>query len=218
MKSRSPLRTLVAAALAAVAVATLLAACGNDDDDSNSTSAGNGTDLTFIDEMIAHHEGAIEMAELAQEHGQSRFVKELADDVIEAQQAEITVMQRIRNNLEGRVEPEDLAIADDMMGMNMDIDALASADPFDREFVDMMIAHHQGAIRMARAELTAGESEALKQLAQDVDSAQTREIQEMNEFRERTYGERSPSGGVPPEDEPARDPSDDMNDMDGMGH
>lgn len=38
-------------------------------------------------------------------------------------------------------------------GMTMNMSALNGVKPFDRAFIDMMIPHHQGAIRMARAEL-----------------------------------------------------------------
>ena len=38
----------------------------------------------------------------------------------------------------------------------MKMGALKDAKPFDRAFIDEMIPHHQGAIRMARAELAKG--------------------------------------------------------------
>ena len=42
---------------------------------------------------------------------------------------------------------------------------LTEAEPFDREFIDVLIPDHQGAIRMARFELEKGENHELKQLA-----------------------------------------------------
>jgi ABC-type cobalamin transport system ATPase subunit len=62
----------------------------------------------------------------------------------------------------------------------------------------MMITHHQGAIRMARAELTKGGNAQLRTIARAILSAQKREITEMNLWRKQWYGGRSPSGGIRP--------------------
>jgi uncharacterized protein (DUF305 family) len=51
-------------------------------------------DATFAEMMIAHHEGAIAMAEAADERGQHEEVKELAAAIIEAQQREIEIMEK----------------------------------------------------------------------------------------------------------------------------
>jgi len=46
----------------------------------------------------------------------------------------------------------------------------------DRDFVAMMVPHHQGAVDMAKAELKYGHNEQLRQLAQQIVSTQQREI------------------------------------------
>ena len=61
----------------------------------------------------------------------------------------------------------------------------------------MMIPHHQGAIRMAHAELADGENAKARELAQAIVDAQTKEIDDMNMWRADWYGELSPTGGVP---------------------
>jgi uncharacterized protein (DUF305 family) len=205
---RTP-RTLVVALVAATA-AVSVAACGSDNGDS---PAGNGTDLAFAQQMSAHHQDAIDMAKIAQEHAQSSYIKTLADDIIGAQQGEIAVLDAASDDLKGLdVQPADLGIDEAMSGMNMDPDALATADPFDREFIDMMIPHHQGAIRMARAEINQGSSPALTKLAQQIIDTQAQEIQDMNAFRAKTYGSPSPAGGVPADHE------DNPSTMPGMDH
>jgi uncharacterized protein (DUF305 family) len=98
--------------------------------------------------------------------------------------------------------------------MDMDMRSLRHADPFDRMFIDMMIPHHQGAIRMARIELAEGANEESKSLAREIIAAQAAEIEQMNEWRARWYGAPSPAGGVPPEDEPMPEPGS----MGGMEH
>jgi hypothetical protein len=64
----------------------------------------------------------------------------------------------------------------------------------------MMIPHHQGAIRMARAELENGQNRELKALAEAIVDAQAKEIDDMNTWRVDWFGEVSPAGGVPEED------------------
>lgn len=43
--------------------------------------------------MIPHHESAIEMAEVAHDRGESRFVKQLADDIVGTQNSEIETLR-----------------------------------------------------------------------------------------------------------------------------
>jgi len=82
-------------------------------------------------------------------------------------------------------------------GMSMNMTSLGSAKPFDRAFIDMMIPHHQGAVRMAHAELAKAKNPQLRTLAQRTVKAQDREIREMNQWRAQWYGAVSPSGGIP---------------------
>ena len=55
-------------------------------------------DLQFIDTMIAHHEGAVEMAKLAETNGTNEQFKKLAKAMVEAQEREITQMKRWRSD------------------------------------------------------------------------------------------------------------------------
>jgi len=51
----------------------------------------------------------------------------------------------------------------------------SSGDP-DRDFVAMMVPHHQAAIEMARAELRYGHNELLRRIAQEIIVGQSQEI------------------------------------------
>jgi uncharacterized protein (DUF305 family) len=59
-----------------------------------------------------------------------------------------------------------------------------TGDP-DRDFVTMMIAHHQGAIDMAKVELRYGKDPELRELAEDIVDAQEKEIAQMKAWLER---------------------------------
>ena len=90
-----------------------------------------------------------------------------------------------------------MGMSQSQMGMDMDLPMLRRVQPFDREFIDMMVPHHQAAIVMARMELAGGDDAEAKALATEIIEAQSREIEQMNEWRTDWYGSPSPAGGVP---------------------
>lgn len=55
---------------------------------------GDVFDEAFISEMIVHHEGAIDMANLAKQYANHDEIKRMADDIISAQSREIDQMQQ----------------------------------------------------------------------------------------------------------------------------
>ena len=65
------------------------------DDDMAVLEAASGDDASvlFLEQMIEHHEGAIEMAEQELDNGQNEDAVELAQQIIDAQTAEIAEMQ-----------------------------------------------------------------------------------------------------------------------------
>jgi uncharacterized protein (DUF305 family) len=54
---------------------------------------GDDFDKAFISGMIAHHQGAIDMANLAKQNAKHDEIKNLADDIVAAQTKEITEMK-----------------------------------------------------------------------------------------------------------------------------
>ena len=185
--------------LLVASLAWLLPACASHDEPHGSSNA-TATDRAFVAEMIPHHESAVEMAELAQLRGRHPEVKELAEAIVKDQNAEIDTMKAMAAEMdEAGVKPGDLGMDADHMGMGGDMAELENAKPFDREFIDMMIPHHQGAIRMARRQLDKGKDPDARKLAQAIIDAQAKEIDEMNMWRIDWYGKLSPAGGVPAE-------------------
>ncbi len=69
--------------------------------------------------------------------------------------------------------------ANHQMMMDMDIAATGDAD---KDFVRMMIPHHQGAIDMAKVEIQYGKDEKLKAMAREIIAAQEKEIAEMKDW------------------------------------
>lgn len=56
------------------------------------SKSGDEFDKAFLTEMIAHHQGAIEMANLAKQNAKHEEIKNLANDIVTAQTKEITEM------------------------------------------------------------------------------------------------------------------------------
>lgn len=178
------------AALAAAILAgmLLLTGCGGDDDtagsDAGTSTAFNDADVAFAQGMIPHHQQAIEMAQLASDRAASDAVKALAAEIEGAQGPEIATMSGWLRSW-GQEVPEDMAGMDHgatpMPGMMSDADmrALEQATDvgFDRMFLQMMIQHHQGAIEMAGAEQANGQNADAVALAEQIDTAQTAEIE-----------------------------------------
>lgn len=70
-----------------------------EDMDALAAAAGGEASALFLDQMVQHHEGAIEMADLELNDGQNADALELAQKIIEDQTAEIEFMQTLRASL-----------------------------------------------------------------------------------------------------------------------
>ena len=152
---------------------------------------GEYSDERFIDAMVPHHQGAIEMARVALKNAEHAEIKELSRNIISSQQAEIQELKAIKKEEFGtsRVSMDMSMGQMKGMGMMMDPQSLAEENPFDEAFIDAMIPHHQSAIEMAEVANEKSENPRIKELAQNIVSAQKREIEQMRRWREQWYSE-----------------------------
>lgn len=95
-----------------------------------------------------------------------------------------------QNNSQGRsgmtggmqgMTPADQALMNSMMKVNRMMNVPLTGDA-DRDFVTMVIPHHQGAIDMAKVELRYGKDPAMRKLAGAIVAAQENEIAEMQRW------------------------------------
>ncbi len=150
---------------------------------------GEYSDAAFVDAMVPHHEGAVEMAQVALENAEHEEIRTLAQDIISGQQAEIEMFVRIREGLEGSpMEGMSEEEMNQMMGM-MDAQDLAGQRPFDRACLDAMIPHHESAIEMANVALEESEDPEIREIAQGIVDAQEAEIAQMEQWRAEWYPE-----------------------------
>lgn len=157
-------------------------------------------DLRFIDGMIPHHEGALVMAEAALAHSQRPEIRQLAENIIAAQQVEIAQMQEWRAAWYPDAPPEpimyhaemnhDMPMSEEMIAaMRMDMDLGKADDGFDQRFIDAMIPHHEGAVKMAEDLKVKSTRPELQALADEIIASQQAEIDQMKQWRQEWYGQ-----------------------------
>ncbi len=149
-------------------------------------------DVKFMQNMIVHHQQAVVMAELVDDRTNTEEVVAVAGRILASQEDEIQFM---REWLEARGEPTEMpgmaAHKDHMhhmmagMASPEQLKALAAAQgtDFDRQFLTLMIAHHDGAIDMVDALLDQPGSASdpiLYRFIGDVENDQKSEIDRMD--------------------------------------
>jgi uncharacterized protein (DUF305 family) len=149
-------------------------------------------DVRFMQDMIVHHAQAVAMAELVADRTNTEEIVAIAGRIEASQDDEIKFM---REWLAERGEPEQMAMMAGhdhskhpvMMGMATpeQMQALAEAEgaEFDRQFLTLMIAHHEGALDMVEKLLAQPGSAAdpiLFRFIGDVENDQKTEVERMD--------------------------------------
>ncbi len=149
--------------------------------------ADKGYEDRFMDMMIPHHQSAINMAKDALVKTSRSELKKLAQDIISGQQKEIDQMKSWGKKWYGHSGGEmdkDMQMMNDRM-----VQALGPAGKeYEDHFIDEMIPHHEGAIAMAKDALKKTSRPELKKLAQNIITAQEKEITMLKEWRTKWYG------------------------------
>ena len=148
----------------------------------------NDPDAAFAQGMLAHHIGAVDMAEIELKYGTDAEMRKLAQEIIDAQQSEIEQMKTwLANNPDAKTPTADTkamqqAYAKGMDAMHGDMMA-AIADPIpDMAFARGMLLHHTGAVDMAATQLKYGKHPEMRKLAQEIIDAQQTEIEQMKSW------------------------------------
>jgi uncharacterized protein (DUF305 family) len=144
-------------------------------------------DVKFMQGMIAHHGQAIVMAAMAKSHGANPQMLKFTLKIAQSQTAEIGLMQNWLYDREQEVPDTSAYHHMQMPGMlteqqMKDLDA-AKGKAFDKLFLEYMIQHHEGALKMV-AELQKTQFSMqdimLSGFAADVDTDQRAEILKMH--------------------------------------
>ena len=148
----------------------------------------NDPDTAFAKGMLGHHRGAVDMAKIELKYGIDEAMRQLAQDVITAQQAEIDVLNKWLASHPDAAKPKpntvamQQAYAKSMENMHGEM-TLGVADPVpDMAFARGMLPHHIAAVDMAKVQLEYGTDEEMRLLAQDVIDNQQTEIDVMKNW------------------------------------
>lgn len=142
----------------------------------------------FIEQMVPHHQGAIDMARLVMQKSKKPEVRTMAQNILATQQMEIDDMRewykewfkKDLTNTSGHAMHGEMG----MSTMHGDLTSLATAPNFDLEFVRQMIPHHESAVMMAKMLLATSPREELEQLANNIIATQSQEIADMQQWQE----------------------------------
>lgn len=151
---------------------------------------GETYDRNFIANMIAHHQGAVDMANLAQKSAKHRELKDMANNIISAQEKEISEMTSWQKewgypstSADNMMDHSAMGMMDSMAGMTAELEG-KTGDEFDKAFIEQMIMHHQSAIDMAAPGEQNANRQEVKDLTKAIVSAQTKEIQQMKKWQQ----------------------------------
>jgi uncharacterized protein (DUF305 family) len=152
------------------------------------------SDVAFMQAMIVHHGQALDMAKLVKDRTNTEELVQIAGRIESSQADEIAYM---KGWLAERGEPaEDPSMQGHGEHMHHMMKGMASPDQmkalagakgvdFDRQFLTLMIAHHEGAVEMVEKLLDEDGTAAdplLYQFVSDIDTEQTGEIERMDKL------------------------------------
>jgi uncharacterized protein (DUF305 family) len=169
-------------------------------------------DKMFIEQMIPHHQDAVDMAQLALEKSKRDEIKKLSSEIIKAQNTEIEAMTKWYKewykadvpkagmgkggmmNKDGNTRHRQMmemgmmnSSGGMMMNMKMDLNALKNSPDFDKSFIEMMVKHHAMAVMMSGMIIDSKRNE-LRKLAREISSTQATEIEQMIQLYIKWYG------------------------------
>ena len=148
-------------------------------------------DVKFMQDMIPHHNQAVQMAALVADRTNRQELLDVAGRIDASQVDEIEFMQQwLSERGEGVPDPtahEAMHTSHKMAGMASPEDMARLAElegtEFDRLFLELMIAHHEGAVTMVEElhdQPGSAYDPVLFDFTNDVSNDQTAEIERMN--------------------------------------
>ena len=145
-------------------------------------------DYDFANMMMAHHQGAVDMAKVEIAKGTNAEMKAMAQSIVAAQEVEINEFKAMLKNYkmpteikkEGGEMHNELAKTMDKMDATMK--GVAMTGNTDKDFAMMMLPHHESAVTMAEDELSHGKNLALKKMSQKIIEEQSKEIKMFNDW------------------------------------
>lgn len=160
-------------------------------DSKYATLKGDAFDEAYIADMLAHHEGALNMAEQAQAVTAHEEIRTLAGDMMMTQGQEMMEMRQWQKDWGYEVTMsgghmshggDGAQAGGDMVEMMNKLKDL-TGEAYDKEFLKQMILHHEQAVEMSQYAEQNAKHQEIKDLAKEVITAQTKEIAQMKQWQ-----------------------------------
>ena len=144
---------------------------------------------SYLEQMIQHHRGGVEMAKLVGNHTKRPELREFADKMIQMQEQEITQMTRWLNDWY-KASPKKVPNekAGEEMKMYSSMLSAKHDDDFDKSFLEMMSKHHHGAVEMSELAESKSTHAELKEFAAKIAKDQEEEIKQLKSWDQSWFG------------------------------
>lgn len=144
-------------------------------------------DLDFANTMIIHHQTAIDMSEVEIAKGSDAQIKAMAKNIITAQAAEIAQLRALIKNykmpeVDMKTSEKHDELTKTMKTSMAAMNNMKMTGNADKDFVMMMMPHHESAVTMAKDELKHGKHSGLKKMAKKMIEDQNKEIDEFKSW------------------------------------
>jgi uncharacterized protein (DUF305 family) len=153
-------------------------------------------DIGFLQDMITHHEQALQMAFPVIRNGENAIVRDHAQEVLLFQTREIGIMHTLLTQwgIDLSIRPDEAMV---WMGMPMAVEQMlglatdeqmaelreATGTDADELFLELLIRHHLGGLHMAEYAAEYASEKATRDLAAQIAEVQTLEVQELTRLQ-----------------------------------
>ena len=143
--------------------------------------------LSFLLQMIPHHQAAIRMARFEIDHGSNTEMIQLAKSILTEQSVEVEQLSLLQSvAAAGQTNPDFNQSMQDGMDLMMErLDATTLPKGIDEAFAAVMLPHHQAAVDMAKTLLVVEGDSVLKSFAILLISNEQIEIEQMLTYLKR---------------------------------
>ncbi|TXE88199.1 DUF305 domain-containing protein [Campylobacter volucris] len=150
----------------------------------------NDIERDYLTNMIPHHQGAIDSSKLLLQHTKSEEMKKIATNIINAQEKEIQEFKEIlEKNLYKKTqlsEEEYKKFVQEekelMQKMMLLMGAVKESKNINKDFLEGMIAHHQGAVDASKQILFYSKDKTIREIAKKIILDQEKEIREFTQL------------------------------------
>ncbi|RTY95132.1 DUF305 domain-containing protein [Flavobacterium sp. GT3R68] len=151
----------------------------------NAIKMTNDYDFDYPKMMIVHHQGAIDMALMEVETGTDKKIKAIAQNIIVVKTEEQSTLKEILQDAKPKkhkikeIHPE---MQNAMAAMMKEMKAIQLTGNTDRDFITMMIPHHEAGIEMSKSLFFHSKNTQLKKRAQKEINEYTKEVKEFQNW------------------------------------